>query len=451
MRSIIDIAMKKIFKLLRTVILCYLVYALVGGVLVFAFSPQVSEGSHGSSPPLRGNDGVALLDGRLESFDVRIHLLQHATEYIDIAYHTVHPGDASDIFFGEVLSAADRGVQVRLLLDGLFHNLRFSMRGAYHALIQHPNIELRYWEPVNPIKPWTWQHRLHDKMVLVDGKYVIIGGRNIGDKYYFEREQYKPVFDLDVMIRGDADSPASFFHAAHSYFEKLWQSPYAEPQEPSRITERKAVEATNTYVEAARMYETSSALPSFVPVEMIHLVHNPLDRGSKNPAVLSAMRDYSNSARERIVIQSPYIIINGAMRKYAADTGEAELLFLTNSQAVSPNYFAMSGYLNNRKRLLRSSDILEYQGPGSLHGKTILIDGKILGIGTFNMDPRSSFLSTETMVFIESENLATQLEEILGTYMESSLPPSSTQHVPFMKWITTSLVRLIVAPFHYML
>lgn len=46
MRSIIDIAMKKIFKLPRTVILCYLVYALVGGVLVFAFSPQVSEGSH---------------------------------------------------------------------------------------------------------------------------------------------------------------------------------------------------------------------------------------------------------------------------------------------------------------------------------------------------------------------------------------------------------------------
>ncbi|MGE4585639.1 MAG: phospholipase D-like domain-containing protein [Sphaerochaeta sp.] len=162
------------------------------------------------------------------------------------------------------------------------------------------------------------------------------------------------------------------------------------------------------------------------------------------------MRDCSNSARERIVIQSPYIIINGAMRKYAADTGEAELLFLTNSQAVSPNYFAMSGYLNHRKRLLRSSDILEYKGHGSLHGKTILMDGKILGIGTFNMDPRSSFLSTETMVFIESENLATQLEEILGTYMEFSLPPSSTQHVPFMKWITT-LVRLIVAPFHYML
>ncbi|MGE4585638.1 MAG: phospholipase D-like domain-containing protein [Sphaerochaeta sp.] len=192
--------MRKIFKLLRTVILCHLVYALVGGVLVFAFSPQVSEGSHGSSPPLRGNDGVALLDGRLESFDVRIYFLQHATEYIDIAYHTVHPGEASDIFFGEVLSAADRGVQVRLFQDGIFHNLRFSMQGAHHVLIQHPNRELRYWKPVNPNKPWTWQPRIHDKMVLVDGEYVIIGCRDIGDKYYFEREQYKPVFDLDVMI-----------------------------------------------------------------------------------------------------------------------------------------------------------------------------------------------------------------------------------------------------------
>jgi putative cardiolipin synthase len=139
------------------------------------------------------------------------------------------------------------------------------------------------------------------------------------------------------------------------------------------------------------------------------------------------------------------------MRKYVSYTGEAELLFLTNSPAVSPNYFAVSGYLNNRKRLLRFSDILEYQGPGSLHGKAILIDGKILGIGTFNMDPRSSFLSTETMVFIESEPLAAQLEEIFGTYLESSLPPSSAQYVSFMKRIAISLVRLIVVPFHYML
>jgi putative cardiolipin synthase len=443
--------MRKIFKLLRTVILCYLIYAFVGGVLVFAISPQASEDSYESSLPLYGNDSAALLDGRLESFDARIQLLQHATEYVDIAYYTVHPGDASDIFFGEVLSAADRGVRVRLLLDGVFHNLRFSLRSAFHALTHHPNIELRYWEPVNPFKPWTWQHRLHDKMLLVDGKYGIIGGRNIGDKYYFDAVQYKPVFDMDVMIRGDADSSTSVLHATCFYFEELWRSPYAESQKPSRITERKVVEATNTYVEAARMYETSSVLPSFVPVEMIHLVHNPLDRGPKNPAVLYAVRDYSNSARERIVIQSPYVIINRAMRKHAEFTGEAERLFLTNSQAVSPNYFAISGYLNNRKRLLRSSDILEYQGPGSLHGKTILIDGNILGIGTFNMDPRSSFLSTEAMVFMESESLATQLEGMLNFNMEASLPPSESRRVPFIKRVTILLIRLIFVPFHYML
>jgi putative cardiolipin synthase len=139
------------------------------------------------------------------------------------------------------------------------------------------------------------------------------------------------------------------------------------------------------------------------------------------------------------------------MRKHAEFTGEAERLFLTNSQAVSPNYFAISGYLNNRKRLLRSSDILEYQGPGSLHGKTILIDGNILGIGTFNMDPRSSFLSTEAMVFMESESLATQLEGMLNFNMEASLPPSESRRVPFIKRVTILLIRLIFVPFHYML
>jgi len=436
---------------LRKVILCYLVYALVGGILMFAISPQVSKDLHESSQPLHGNDGAALLNDRLKSFDARIHLLQDATDYIDIAYYTVYPGEAADIFFGEVLSAADRGVHVRILLDGIFHNLRFSLRSAFHALTHHQNIELRYWEPFNPFKPWTWQHRLHDKLLLVDGRYGILGGRNIGDQYYFDDEQYKPVFDMDVLIRGDADVSTSGLHAARSYFETLWHAPYAELQEPSRITERKVVDATNTYMEAASKYETSSDLPACVPVAMIHMVHNPLDRGSKDPAVLYAIRDYSNSARERIVLQSPYIIINGAMRKHAEFTGEAERIFLTNSEAVSPNYLAIAGYLNNRKRLLRSSDIFEYQGPGSLHGKTILIDGTTVGIGTFNMDPRSSFLSTETMVFMESERLASQLEEMLECYMEASLPPPESQKVPFIKRLTILLVRLIVAPFHYML
>lgn len=45
----------------------------------------------------------------------------------------------------------------------------------------------------------------------------------------------------------------------------------------------------------------------------------------------------------------------------------------------------------------------------ALHAKSMVIDGKTIFIGTFNLDPRSANLNTEVGVLIESEALARNL------------------------------------------
>lgn len=40
------------------------------------------------------------------------------------------------------------------------------------------------FNPLNPLMPWTFVESLHDKCIIVDGKYSLSGGRNIGAPYF---------------------------------------------------------------------------------------------------------------------------------------------------------------------------------------------------------------------------------------------------------------------------
>jgi len=63
----------------------------------------------------------------------------------------------------------------------------------------------------------------------------------------------------------------------------------------------------------------------------------------------------------------------------------------------------------------------------ALHAKSMVIDGEIIFIGTFNLDPWSANLNTEVGAMIESSELARQLTESI----ERDLHPDNS-------WQTTS-------------
>ncbi len=55
----------------------------------------------------------------------------------------------------------------------------------------------------------------------------------------------------------------------------------------------------------------------------------------------------------------------------------------------------------------------------ALHAKTIVVDSKIVYVGTFNFDPRSENLNTEVGVIIHDEALARAVEASIETDMAS--------------------------------
>ncbi|HWA57966.1 MAG TPA: phospholipase D-like domain-containing protein, partial [Gemmatimonadales bacterium] len=148
---------------------------------------------------------------------------------------------------------------------------------------------------------------------------------------------------------------------------------------------------------------------------------------------LDTLERLVREAKHSIAIQSPYLITTDSARALFRETvarGVA-VRILTNSLASTDNLEAFSGYQRDRAALLRTGvRVFEFRpdaaerrtimtgalGPTlakapifGLHAKSMVIDGEIAVIGTFNLDPRSANLNTECFTVIRSKEIAARV------------------------------------------
>ncbi|MCL4470611.1 MAG: phospholipase D-like domain-containing protein [Gammaproteobacteria bacterium] len=131
----------------------------------------------------------------------------------------------------------------------------------------------------------------------------------------------------------------------------------------------------------------------------------------------------------------------------------------TNSLASTDNLQAFSGYRKQRDILLKMGlEIYEYKPDPeaqrqlmqqvvtmkdkppvfALHAKTMVVDSKVVYIGTFNVDPRSENLNTEVGVIVHNEGLARAVEAKIETDMRpgnswNAATDQPDQYVPISK------------------
>lgn len=145
------------------------------------------------------------------------------------------------------------------------------------------------------------------------------------------------------------------------------------------------------------------------------------------------------------------------------DIADIHVQMLTNSLYSTPNPPAYSGYLNYRKKLLDSGiNIFELQAKDSIHAKSYVFDKELLAIGSFNLDHRSAYLSTESMVIIQSEDIVNKFTEQTSNYISKSLlvdgnysysPKEGVDELPvnLFKSFIIKLLSFITRWFEYLL
>jgi putative cardiolipin synthase len=389
------------------------------------------------SPTFLG-DRVVLVEEREISAKIKINLIENAKKSLDISYFQVQKDEAGILFFAGLIEAAKRGVKVRILLDGKCNKIKYNLDDTNLALLRNPNIEIKYYDPLNIFNPKSWNNILHDKYIVVDNKIAIIGGRNIGNQYFaFHNSDYNKINDREVLIyTNNSNFTSSAVVQIEDYFNLIWQSKYSKVIN-IKMNKKRILKADNkiNYFESFLKVEREKYKHLFnnefdwdlysIEVNKISLIYNSINRGKKEPSCWKEIIKFFDVAKENIIIQSPYIIFSKAMKnKFKLNNySNKSISVITNSAYSTLDLLAFTGYLKHKKSLMKNKfKLYEYQGEkSSIHGKSYVFDDNLSIVGSFNLDPRSVYLSTETMLIIDSVKFNQELRKKLNILIDDSV------------------------------
>lgn len=406
--------------------------------------------------PQSGLSGFRLLTAGDEAFLARAFLIARAQRTLDLQYYLFRGDATGALLSATILQAADRGVRVRLLVDGG----ALMWRDSQSALLStHPNVEIRLFNPVAGStggalaglvrvlsNPRRLNRRMHNKVFIADGRFVVIGGRNLSDRYFGMSTDFG-FRDMDVICTGAlvADIATSF--------DAYWNSDSARTLRSVGVRNRSAAEFArfrNGLAQLRRRRRISDFEKQLAQTRLAeqfsrgdleltwaraHLIVDLPEKVSgaiaQGPSPLEQLVELAQSASRELLLVSPYFVPGERGMAVLARLCERgiRVLLVTNSLASTDVVAVHTAYRRYRPRLLEigveireikpfsASDVplakLFGHGRGSLHAKAYIFDQTHVVIGSLNLDPRSMILNTEIGVLISSVPFASEVHESL--------------------------------------
>jgi len=382
---------------------------------------------------------VTVLGDEVSAAEARVAAVLAAEDEVFVSTFIVGDEPFSLTALSLLRDAARRGLDVRLLVDAQWN----KMPEAVEAHLLAEGVKIRRFHPFRLCHPLWITKRLHDKLLIVDGESVILGGRNVESPYFgFGRQLARRDYvDLDLQVDGAAAGEA------RDYFLAVWDSRHTAPSHAhARADAVRAAQAeldrhaawlveridqrigTDLVIDldadaTAEHAEPSAEEPAAVPVDAVHFLHDPPGGKGSGPGVGSSLLALLAQAEESVVIESPYLIPTREVRAgfAAAISRGVRVRILTNSLSTTDNLWAQAGYVGLRRRLVRMGiELWEYEGAESIHTKAGILDGRTVIVGSFNLDPRSARLNTEVAVALDSAPLAADVGAFLDSHLENA-------------------------------
>ncbi|HUS30568.1 MAG TPA: phospholipase D-like domain-containing protein, partial [Kofleriaceae bacterium] len=144
-------------------------------------------------------------------------------------------------------------------------------------------------------------------------------------------------------------------------------------------------------------------------------------RSQKTPLGYLSSLNLVRTAQHTIYIANSYFVPPRRLRKHlkAAVARGVRVVVVTNSLHSTDAWWMYYASLNYYKELLGAGiEVYQYRGTETLHSKTMLVDGKLAVIGSYNLDPRSAASNSESIVTVRDGaavgELAADFQAMLG-------------------------------------
>jgi cardiolipin synthase len=123
---------------------------------------------------------VELIHGGREYFDQLKKMISKAKDTIHLQTYIYDDDETGKDIALALMTAAKRNVNVYLLADGYASQ---SLSQSFINHLRESGVNFRFFEPIFKSKYFYFGRRLHHKMIVVDGKYAVVGGINISNRY----------------------------------------------------------------------------------------------------------------------------------------------------------------------------------------------------------------------------------------------------------------------------
>ena len=374
----------------------------------------------------------------------QIKLLRNGTEYFPAlasailsAKRVVHLQtyiyalDETGVLIGNaMMQAAQRGVEVNLLLDGFGSK---DLPKSYVNTLEQAGVQVMFYRP--KISPWTFKtrrlRRLHRKIAVIDDQIGFVGGINIIDDQHVPN-QTPPRVDYALQISGPVIM--DMVESVNQIWRSMaWLNLQRVKQHKDDARQQALAFSANQGMKAA-----------FV------IRNNVLHRRDIETAYLDAI----NNSSSEILIANAYFLPGKRFRKAlvaAAKRGVRVKLLLQGRK----EYFLMFATHAFYPYFLRAGvEIYEYR-KSFMHSKVAVIDDDWATVGSSNIDPFSLLLSLEANIIVLNAQFATELKQEITTSIQHAYRitsdtwahESSTKRV--LSWLAYGLVKFFLGVIGY--
>jgi cardiolipin synthase len=299
-------------------------------------------------------------------------VMTDSTFRLDICTYILGHDDFGNDVIRHMTEIARRGVQVRLLLDGVgaaqLPRSRFvQMRAAgIKTAIFSPLFARRTQGPRNL--------RNHRKMVIADGNRLWAGGRNLAAEYFLGKDGAPPWRDLSFDLQGPVAA------AAAVQFEADWIAACGTPASCTAPLSGVAHDSPGASAIAA---DKAQFLPSG-PDQAEDTVH-------------ALLIDACFHARARMLAVTPYFVpdvaLETAMRLAARRGVQIDLVI-----PAASNHRLADFARGRALRSLSNAGVNVHLLPYMNHAKAVVFDESLAISGSVNLDSRSLLLNYECAI-----------------------------------------------------
>ncbi|HKK33548.1 MAG TPA: cardiolipin synthase [Desulfomicrobiaceae bacterium] len=321
----------------------------------------------------RGNQVTMLVNGD-QAYPAMLKSIAKAKSYIYLSTYIFESNIIGHKFCKALALARQRGVQVKILIDGIGQIYTWPWT-CY--LLKKYQLQPACFLPPKLLPPSIFINlRNHRKIIIIDGTHCYTGGINIGSSYTSDPKL--KVSDVHFRMQGPITTQVE------AIFLRDWRFTTGEKIAPSHPVSGQGLALCRAVEDGPNqaMNKLSMILVSAV-----------------------------SSARQKIMIMTPYFIppreLIGALQAAALRGVDVSIILPQKNNLP----FMTWATRNMLWELLQRGVQVYMQPPPFAHSKIFSVDGHYAQIGSANIDPRSLRLNFEMNIEIYDRKFTLELDK----------------------------------------